>query len=137
MAAVKGKERFYVDESAMGLAKSLAMARQDTIHVGHPLIPECPYGVPDTVWMPAVAERGLVVISRDRRIRSRPGEMELLREAGLRVFIIAGSRDQSTWQWLERVVRLWDRMEDVIDQSGEGPWCYAIHERKITSLTVR
>ena len=32
--------RFYVDESALGLGKVLATARTDTIHVGHPLIPE-------------------------------------------------------------------------------------------------
>ncbi|MEI2702122.1 MAG: hypothetical protein V9E83_06940 [Baekduia sp.] len=137
MAAVKGKERFYVDESATGLGKALAAARQDTIHVGHPLIPECPFGIADPEWMAAVAARDLIVISRDRRIRSRPGEMEMLREAGLRVFFIGGSRDQATWEWLQRVVRLWDRMEEVIDEAGPGPWCYMLHDRRISPLVVR
>lgn len=136
MAAVRGKERFYVDESAMGLGKALAAARQDTIHVNHPLIPECPVGVLDTVWIPEVARRDLIVISRDQRIRTRPGEMELLRDGGLRVFFLAGSRDQSTWQWLERLVRMWDGIEQTIQGAGPGPWCYAINERTISSRLI-
>lgn len=45
MAADREQLRFYVDESAVGLGKAMAAARRDTIHVGHRLIPECPYGV--------------------------------------------------------------------------------------------
>jgi len=97
--------RFYVDESALGIGKTLAAARRDTIHVGHALIPECPLGTPDTEWMPAVAARDLVVIGRDKRIRSRPQEVRYLKAAGLRVFRIGGKRDLSTWDWLTRLVR--------------------------------
>ncbi len=71
VAAERESLRFYVDESALGIGKTLAAARKDTIHVGHPLIPECPLGVDDTNWIPAVATRGLVVIARDKRIRTR------------------------------------------------------------------
>jgi len=92
--------QFYVDESALGIGKTLAAARRDTIHVGHSLIPECPLGVPDTEWMPIVAARDLVVIGRDKRIRSRPEELRHLKAAGLRVFRIGGKRDLSTWDWL-------------------------------------
>jgi hypothetical protein len=82
--------RFYVDESALGLGKALESARKDTIHAGHKLIPECPLGTLDPDWIPAVAARGLVVIARDRRIRTKPAEIQTFRDAGLRVFWIAG-----------------------------------------------
>jgi hypothetical protein len=49
--------RFYVDESALGLGKTLAAAREDVIHAGHPLISECPLGTPDPDWIQAVAAR--------------------------------------------------------------------------------
>ncbi|MCB0926681.1 MAG: hypothetical protein U0R77_13325 [Mycolicibacterium insubricum] len=65
MVAVASLVRFYVDESAAGLGLALAAARKDTTHVGYPLIPECPRGALDTEWIPAVAARGLVVITRD------------------------------------------------------------------------
>ena len=91
MTADPEQLRFYVDESALGSGKTLAAARRDTVHVGHPLIPECPLGAADIEWMPNVAARRLVVIGRYKRIRSRPQELRYLKEAGLRVFEIGGS----------------------------------------------
>lgn len=105
MTADRDHLRFYVDESALGLGKALEAARRDTVHAGHKLIPECPLGVLDPDWIPAVAARDLIVIARDRHIRTRPQELERFREAGLRVFWIAGKRDMSTWGWLSRLVR--------------------------------
>ena len=60
MPAVASMVRFYVDESAPGLGKTLAAARKDTIHCGHPLIPECQLGTLDPDWTPIVVQRGLV-----------------------------------------------------------------------------
>jgi hypothetical protein len=128
--------QFYVDESALGIGKTLAAARRDTIHVGHSLIPECPLGVPDTEWMPIVAARDLVVIGRDKRIRSRPEELRHLKAAGLRVFRIGGKRDLSTWDWLTRLVRHWDHIDEIVRTRGSGPWFYVINENSVLELDV-
>lgn len=136
MAADADSLRFYVDESALGIGHALSAARKDTIHVGHKLIPECPLGVLDTEWIPAVAARNLVVIGRDKRIRTRPAEIQRLKEAGLRVFRIGGKRDLATWDWLVRIVRNWERMEEVIETQGAGPWFYSINEHGLTRLRV-
>jgi hypothetical protein len=128
--------RFYFDESALGIGKTLCIARKDAIHVGHRLIPECPYGVLDPDWIPAVAARGLIVIGRDKHIRSRPEEYRQLREAGLRVFRIGGKRDESTWEWLKRIVRHWDAMEDIIANRGPGPWFYAINQNGLVERSI-
>jgi hypothetical protein len=45
-----------------------------------------------------------------------------------RVFNIGGKRDQSTWEWLGRIVRFWPRMEEIIESRGVGPWIYMINE---------
>ncbi|ORC02698.1 hypothetical protein B1T48_16965 [Mycobacterium persicum] len=131
MVAVEGRVRFYVDESAAGLGLALTAARSDTIHSGHALIPECPRGALDTEWIPAVAARGLIVITRDKKLRTKPVEVRALWEHGLRVFCIGGKRDLSTWEWLERVVRQWPRMETLIEQRGPGPWIYMLNERRV------
>lgn len=136
MTADREQLRFYVDESALGLGLTLAAARKDTIHPGPKLIPECPVGTLDPDWIPVVAEHELIVIARDKRIRSKPQELELLRESGLRVFWIAGRRDLSTWDWLVRIIRNWERMEEVIEARGAGPWFYSINERSLTQLRV-
>lgn len=128
MVAVASEVRFYVDESAVGLGLALCAARKDTIYVGHPLIPECRRGALDTEWIPAVAKRNLIVIARDKKLRTKPVEIEALLSAGLRVFNIGGKRDQSTWDWLLRVVKLWPRMEAIIESRPDGPWIYMVNE---------
>jgi len=126
--------RFYVDESAVGLGKALCAARRDTVHVGHALIPECPFGTPDLEWMAAVAARQLVVIVRDKKIRTRPQEVVQFREVGLRVFWLGGKRDLPTWGYLTRIVRHWNTVERVILREGSGPWGYVITESAVTRL---
>ena len=135
MAPVASRLRFYVDESAAGLGLALAAARKDTVPVGHSLIPECPRGALDTEWIPEVARRGLVVIARDKKLRTKPVEIRTLREHGLRVFNIGGKRDMSTWDWLVRVVRHWPQMEQIVADRPAGPWIYMLNEKAIVEFT--
>jgi hypothetical protein len=64
----------------------------------------------------------LVVIARDKKLRSKPVEVRALWEHKLRVFNIGGKKDLPTWDWLARVVRHWTRMEEIISERGPGPW---------------
>jgi hypothetical protein len=136
MPADRASLRLFVDESALGLGKTLALARRDVIHTGHKLIPEVPLGALDTEWIPEVGTRELVVISRDKRIRTKPAEVELLRDHKMRVFWIAGKKDLSTWDTLVRVVRRWDEIERAIATKGGGPWFVAINESRLTDLAI-
>ncbi len=136
MTADPSNLRFYVDESALGLGKALAAARRDTIYVGHPLIPECPLGVADPEWIPAVARRGLIVIGRDRRIRTKREELRQLTAAKLRVFWIGGKRDLPTWEWLVRVVKHWDAIEQIVRMRPTGPWFYVINEAGLSEVRL-
>lgn len=136
MTADREQLRFYVDESALGLGKALEAARKDTIHVGHKLIPECAVGTLDTDWIPAVAARELIVIARDRRIRTKPQEIAVFREANLRVFWIGGKKDMSTWEWLTRMVRHWDAIERTIVDRGDGPWFSAVNAGGIKRIAI-
>jgi hypothetical protein len=128
--------RFYVDESALGLGKTLAAARRDAVHPGHPLVPQLPLGTLDVDWIPVVAGLGLVVIARDRRIRTKPAELLAFRDAGLRVLWIAGKRDLSTWDWLTRLVRQWRTIERTIDDRGPGPWFLAVNDNGLSEITI-
>lgn len=136
MSAVAGQERFFVDESALGLGKALAIARKDVIHTGHGLIPEIPLGTLDPDWMSAVAARDLIVIARDRHIRTKPVELRAYQALGLRALWLAGKRDLSTWDYLRLVVRQWDQIEDRARTLGSGPWFVALGESGLRELTV-
>jgi hypothetical protein len=136
MTADPTQLRFFVDETSLGLGKALAIARKDVVHTGHPLLPDIPLGALDTEWIPAVALRSLAVISRDRHIRTKPGEMRLLRASGLRVFWIAGKRDIGTWDALTRLVRRWEDVESILEARGPGPWFMAINERTVKEIPL-
>ena len=127
---------WFVDETSLGLAKMLAIARDDVLHPGHHDLPLVPTGTLDPVWMPIVAGMGLVVISRDKRIRTKPAELATFTSAGLRVFWIAGKRDLNNWETLKLIVKWWDRMEQIVRDRGPGPWFQAIHDTRIRELTV-
>jgi len=127
---------WFVDETSLGLARALATARRDVVHPGHPRLPEVPRDTDDIDWMPVVAARGLVVISRDRHIRTKPAELAALREHGLRAFWIAGKRDMSNWQNLVLLVKWWERLEDIVRDRPTGPWFYAISDGAIREIYV-
>ena len=127
---------WFVDETSLGLGKMLAIARDDVVHPGHHDLPSVPTGTLDTVWMPIIAALGLVVISRDKRIRSKPAEIAAFRAAGLRVFWIAGKKDLSNWENLKLIVKWWDRMEEIVRDRGAGPWFHAVSDGVIREFTV-
>lgn len=136
MTADAAALRLFVDESAMGLGKALAIARRDVIHCGHPLLPEVPPGCADPDWIPAIAAKGLAVIARDKRLRTKPIELALLKRHKMRVFSIAGKKDLATWDYLVRVVRRWGDIERILEERPEGPWFMNINETGITEIEL-
>jgi hypothetical protein len=84
----------------------------------------------DDDWIPKVAARDLVVITRDKRIRTKHPKALLYAENGLRVFWIASKKDLSTWDTMCRPTRRWDDIEREIKERGPGPWFKAINESK-------
>ncbi len=136
MAPVASELRFFVDESLLGLGKALAYARKDVVHAGHQLVPDAPTGATDETWIPAVAARGLIVIGRDRHMRTRPGEAALWKTYGLRVFYIAGKHDLGNWDYMGRLVRRWEDIERVIRESGQGPWFFHVLDRTVKQVPL-
>jgi len=93
----RGHIRYFADENAMGLAKLLIRdhARNDVVFPGHPLLPEIPRGSQDLEWMPLVGRMQWIALTRDRRIRTRPAELAVYREHGVRSVWIGGKQDHS------------------------------------------
>jgi hypothetical protein len=114
--------RWFVDESALGLGKLLARSRGDVVYAGHADVPEVPLGTPDIDWMPMVASRGWVAFRRDRRIHTRPVEVRVFAEVGLRTVWLGGKKDMASAAQLELVLRHWDAIERRRAELGSGPW---------------
>ncbi len=65
---------FFVDENDLALGRALAEQRGNVVYPGHPDLPEVPRQSLDDKWLEVVGAKGLVVITRDQRIRYRPVE---------------------------------------------------------------
>ena len=67
---------FFTDENALGLGKLLDRSGRDDIrYPGHEHLPQVPLGSTDLEWMPIIGARGFIVLTRDKRIRTRPAEL--------------------------------------------------------------
>jgi hypothetical protein len=87
---------YFTDENSLALGKLLRQAGRHALYPGHEDLPEVPRGALDLEWMPVVGRRGLIVLTRDRRIRTRPIELDAYREAGIRSVWIGAKRDLTT-----------------------------------------
>jgi hypothetical protein len=120
--------RFYFDADVLGLAKALVNLRPDITYPGDPggvvhrrLRPPCPIASPatlDTEWIPEVARRRWLIITRDSRIREHRAELAAVRENGARMVALAGRDARSTWEQLEILMIQWRAIESQADQSG-------------------
>lgn len=118
--------RFFCDANDMALGAGLASLRRDVVYPGHEDLPAVVPDTKDHEWIPVVAARGLLVITRDKKIRRRPVELMAWKAGGLRGFVLTGAGQQSTWESVRVLARHWDAMEEIAAERPLGPWMYAV-----------
>jgi hypothetical protein len=87
------------------------------------------------VWLPVAGAHDWVVLMRDKRIRTRPGERLRLMEYRVRAFVMTGAGNYTRWLTLELLVRRWREIEAVA-ASEAGPYIYSVSHRGVARLTV-
>lgn len=128
---------YFADENALGLGKLLHRAgRQDILYPGHTDLPAVPLGTADVDWMPVIGRNGFVVITRDRRIRSRPAELEAYYAHGIRSIWIGTKQDLGPQQQVELFLRHERRVQRFIVKLGGGPWALAMSMNGVRPLTL-
>jgi len=118
--------RFYFDADILGLAKVVARLRSDVTYPGDPggtvhkrERPACPItttGTLDPEWIPVVAARGWLIITRDSRIQERRAELDAVHDHGARMVALAGKEATGTWAQLEVLMTQWRAIERLLDQ---------------------
>ncbi len=114
--------KYVVDENLLSLGNGMVAVRRDTARFSRAPVEELlPRGILDTDWIPIVGDRGWVMITNDRRLRTRPVEAQLAIAHRLKVVHLHGKiGNQPAW---DQLIRLATRWSDVADQQPkEGPW---------------
>jgi hypothetical protein len=124
--------RFYVDADVLGLGKLLAGLRNDVTHQGDPGAvihkrqrPRCPVANPDvldTDWIPQVAARGWLIITRDSMISQNRNEITAVRENSAKMVALNQRDAQTKWGQLEVFMTQWRRIEALTTEPGPFIW---------------
>ncbi|GJF16701.1 hypothetical protein NGTWS1803_03300 [Mycolicibacterium cyprinidarum] len=128
MAAAIGDVQYVVDENLLSLGNAMVAVRRDTARFSRAPVEELlPRGILDTEWIPIVGDRGWVMITNDRRLRTRPVEAELAITHELKVVHLHGDvGSKPAWDQLIRLTTRWTNVTD--QQPKEGPWWLSLRK---------
>ena len=124
--------RFYIDADLLGLGKILGGLRNDVtypgdlgavVHKRHRA--PCPIASPDvldTDWIPEVAARGWLIVTRDSMILQNRNEIAAIRENNAKMVALNQRDAQTKWGQLEVFMTQWRRIEALT--SGRGPFIW-------------
>jgi PIN like domain len=120
--------RIYVDADIRGLGITLGGLRSDVTYPGDPgaeihkrLRPPCPIAsanLLDIEWIPEVARRGWLIITRDNNIIHNRAEIAAVRDNGARMVALNQQDAKTKWGQLEVFMTQWRAIEALTGQPG-------------------
>ncbi|MGN6126895.1 MAG: hypothetical protein ACTHON_10040 [Humibacter sp.] len=129
---------YFADENCLAFGKLLRQrGRDDVLYPGHEDLPEVPLGTSDLEWMPVVGSRHYIVITRDRRIRSRPAELDAYIQHGIRSVWIGAKHDLGPQDQLDLFIAHEARLVREAIKLGAGPWSLALSTSGVRQLRMR
>ena len=129
---------YITDENTLGLGKLLRRSgRDEVVYPGHEDLPEVPAGTADLDWMPIIAGLGPIVVTRDKRIRTRPAELRVYWAFGIRSVWLGAKQDMGPRDQIELFFRHEARLEREIVKRGAGPWALAMASSGVRPLNLR
>ncbi|HTT50870.1 MAG TPA: hypothetical protein VMH35_05695 [Streptosporangiaceae bacterium] len=124
--------RFYVDADIRGLGLILGALRNDLTYPADPGAviykrkrPECPItstDVLDQEWIPVVAARGWLIITRDSKIIENRNEINAVRENGAKMVALNQQDARTKWGQLEVFMTRWRDIEPLTAEPGPFIW---------------
>jgi hypothetical protein len=136
--------RIYIDADILGLGKILGALRNEVTFPGDPGAvihrrqrPKCPIESPDvldTDWIPEVAARGWLIVTRDSMIIQNRNEITAVRENNAKMVALNQRDAQTKWGQLEVFMTQWRRIEALITE--RGPFIQRVSRTAITSISL-
>lgn len=105
-----------------GVAEAVKQVRDDACYL-EDVFPN--HWIKDREWIPNIGARGWLVVSKDRKIRTRPEERRAVKEHNVGCFILNYKQPLNRWQILKLVTSSLDEMEDKF-ASTPRPFMYLI-----------
>lgn len=87
--------------------------------------------VPDVEWLEYCGREGLVVLTKDRKLRYRRREIAVIRRHRVRAFVLTRGNLRAADQ-ARRFIGNAERIQAACE--ARGPFVYAVHERRLERL---
>jgi len=123
---------FFVDRSLGRRHVALALRSAGWIlRTHHEVYGDRDEQVPDVEWLELCGREGLPVLTKDRRLRYRPAEIDAIRKFGVRAFVLTGGSLRAAEQ-AARFDRSRQRIEEACAEPA--PLVYAVHADRIVRI---
>jgi PIN like domain len=144
VTAKAAQVRFYIDADIRGLGIVLGTLRSDITYPGDTgaLIykrqrPPCPITSPDmldTDWIPEVARRGWLIVTRDSKIIENRNEIAAVRENGAKMAALNQQDARDKWGQLEVFMTQWRNIEALA--VVPGPFIWRVSRTAMTEIRL-
>lgn len=112
----------FVDRSIpRAVAQALQAVRDDVIW----LEDRFPHDTKDPVWLRDAGMNGWLVVSRDKKVRTRPGERQAIIDNSVGCFCLTQKQPPTRWECLKLIVMTLDEMERLFSQTPR-PFIYGV-----------
>jgi hypothetical protein len=125
--------KFFIDYNlSPQLAAGLKGFGEDVMHI----IDRFDAGAEDIEWLSYVGSEGMILVTRDDKIRRHPLEKRALKEHRIGAFFLGG-KNQNRCALIQQVVRSWPRMKDLATKT-DRPFAFRVRPggRKIESIPL-
>ena len=132
MSRSPSRPEFFVDRS-LGRHRVADQLREAgwRVHKHVEVFPERDESVSDVEWLELCGNRGLVVLTKDRRLRYRPREIAAIRRHRVKAFVLTSGNLRA----VEQAQRLLDHAEAIEAAcSRPGPFVYAVRVDRIVRV---
>jgi predicted nuclease of predicted toxin-antitoxin system len=86
---------------------------------------EFPHEVPDQEWLAAAGEKGWLVVTHDRKVRTRPGARRAIVEHGVGCFILTYKQDLKKAEIVALIAENLEEMERRFEETPR-PFIYTV-----------
>lgn len=113
--------KFFIDNNlGQQLANGMREFGESVMH----LRDRFPENADDPDWLAIVGREGLILVTRDERIRWRPAEISALKSNSVGAFFLGG-KNRGRCELIQQLVRNWPRMKELA-QKTKRPFAFRI-----------
>jgi hypothetical protein len=121
--------RFIFDENSLAVGRAFECVRDDVTYPGALGSPVKP-GTKDTTMLAIIGGSGLVLLTRDKRIRLAPVERTKLLDHGVRACFLTSGGNLRRFDQLRVWARHWDAIERLVADEP-APWLASVTRTEV------